>query len=298
MLPFILLLIATMLWGSSFIALKIAFAEYSPMWVIFLRMVVASICFLLMWKGLSRFTYQKGDWKLLLLMSAAEPCLYFVFEAMALQYTSAAQAGMVTAVLPPMAAALAFIFLKERMAIMAQAGFVIAFAGLVWLSWAAEENAHASNPVLGNTLELAAMACSAVYCVCVKKLSTRYSPLVLTSLQAFSGAIFFMPLAFSQDVPPLHAGPALYAIVFLGVCVTLGAYLLYNIAITKMDLSKATIFSNLIPVYTIGFAYWLLDETLTQTQLMACGLILSGVVLGQSKRRKKTVMPAERAFES
>ena len=74
MLPFILLLIATMLWGSSFIALKIAFAEYSPMWVIFLRMVVASICFLLMWKGLSRFTYQKGDWKLLLLMSAAEPC--------------------------------------------------------------------------------------------------------------------------------------------------------------------------------------------------------------------------------
>ena len=40
------LLVAMALWGSSFVALKIAFADYHPMWVIFLRMLVAAICFL------------------------------------------------------------------------------------------------------------------------------------------------------------------------------------------------------------------------------------------------------------
>lgn len=290
MLPPLLLLIATMLWGSSFIALKIAFTDYSPMWVIFLRMAVASVCFLFMYKGLKKFEYRAGDWKLLLLMSLAEPCLYFIFEAMALQHTSAAQAVMVTAVLPPLAAGLAFIFLKERITGVALLGFLTAFIGLVWLSLAAEENEHASNPILGNALEFAAMACSAVYCVCLKKLSERYSPVTLTSLQAFSGTVFFLPLALMQDTPDFTFGPALAAIVFLGVFVTLGAYLLYNIAIARMDLSKATIFSNLIPVYTIIFAYWLLDESLTSSQLAACGLIMSGVVLGQSRRKKLPVI--------
>lgn len=267
------------------------------MWVIFLRMAIASLCFLLMWKGLRNFKYQPGDWRLLVLMSLAEPCLYFIFEAMALQYTSAAQAGMVTAVLPPIAAALAYVFLKERMSGTALLGFVVAFGGLVWLSLAAETNQHASNPLLGNTLELAAMTCSAVYCVCLKKLSSRYSPLVLTALQAFAGSLFFLPLALNQGMPQFQPGKALNAIIFLGVCVTLGAYLLYNIAIARMDLSKATIFSNLTPVYAIGFAYWLLDESLNSNQLMACGLILSGVVLGQSGRRRLTAPEPLQALE-
>ena len=54
---------------------------------------------------------------------------------------------------------------------------------------------------------------------------------------------------------------------------------------------------NLIPVYTIGFAFWLLDESLTSSQLMACGLILSGVVLGQSRRRKAPLNAAQEAVE-
>ncbi len=283
-LPQLILLIATMLWGSSFIALKLAFEQYSPMWVIFIRMAAASICFLLMWKRLFHFRYQTGDWKLLLLMSAAEPCLYFIFEGLALQYTSASQAGMITAILPPMVALLAFIFLAERMTKLAIAGFGVAFMGLLWLSGAAQISEHASNPMLGNSLELGAMVCSAIYCLCLKKLSSRYSPISLTALQAFAGAIFFLPLALFQGIPTFTWDVPMQASLFLGVFVTLGAYLLYNTAIANMNLNQATVFSNLIPVYTLGFAYWLLDETLTLEQLFACGLILVGVIMSQMRK--------------
>ena len=64
-----------------------------------------------------------------------------------------------------------------------------------------------------------------------------------------------------------------------------------------MDLTKPTIFSNFIPVYNIRSAFWLLDEGLTSSQLMACGLILSGVVLGQSRRRKAPLNVAQEAVE-
>ncbi|MBW8190696.1 DMT family transporter [Neiella marina] len=284
LLPVLALVLATLLWGSSFIALKIAFTDYPPMVVIFLRMVAASVCFLLMWPKLRHFQYQAGDWKLLLLMSLAEPCLYFMLEGLALQYTSASQAGMITSLLPPMVALAAFVVLGERLNRIAVSGFGIAFVGVAILSGFAEQSEHASNPLLGNALELAAMACAAVYCLCLKKLSQRYSPISLTALQAFAGTIFFMPMAVYVGIPPLSFDVSMMATLYLGVGVTLGAYLLYNTAIAHIELSRATAFTNLIPIFTLLFAYLILGEKLTLVQLLACGLIFAGVLVSQHRR--------------
>ncbi|MGB1299472.1 MAG: DMT family transporter, partial [Psychrobium sp.] len=110
----LLLVFAMLLWASSFIALKIAFASYSPMLVIWARMLIASICFLVFIKQVMRFEYRAGDWKLLLVLAALEPCLYFVLEAKALQLTSASEAGMVSSLSPLIIAVLAFYMLGEK----------------------------------------------------------------------------------------------------------------------------------------------------------------------------------------
>lgn len=282
------LVFATLLWGSSFIALKIAFTEYQPVVVIFLRMLAASICFLLMWPKLRHFEYQSGDWKLLALMSIAEPCLYFVLEGLALQYTSASQAGMITSLLPPMVALAAFIFLGERLNRIAVSGFAIAFIGVAILSGFADPSEHATNPMLGNALELAAMACAAVYCLCLKKLSQRYSPISLTALQAFAGVVFFLPMVAYVGMPTLTMGAPIMATLYLGVGVTLGAYLLYNTAIAHIELSRATAFTNLIPIFTLMFAYFILGEKLTLVQFLACGLIFAGVLVSQHRPKRNS----------
>jgi len=45
LLPAISLIVAMLLWASSFVALKLAFSTYQPMQVIFGRMFIASLCF-------------------------------------------------------------------------------------------------------------------------------------------------------------------------------------------------------------------------------------------------------------
>ena len=87
------------LWASSFIALKIAFQGYHPMIVIFGRMVVGSICFLVFYRQLRHTVIKREDVKYLLFMAVCEPCIYFIFEAKALELTSASQAGLITAML-------------------------------------------------------------------------------------------------------------------------------------------------------------------------------------------------------
>ena len=65
LLPTVSLLLAMLLWASSFIALKLAFQFYHPMWVIFGRMVVASLVFLF-WIPLFRtIRFRRRDWPIL-----------------------------------------------------------------------------------------------------------------------------------------------------------------------------------------------------------------------------------------
>lgn len=276
------LVLAMALWGSSFIALKFAFSELPPMWVIFGRMALGSLVFLLAWRWRGRLDYRAGDWKYLLGLTACEPCLYFIFEALALQNTSAAQAGMITALLPLLVAMGAYVFLRERITRTTLAGFLLAVVGAVWLSLAGEASSSAPAPLLGNFYEFLAMLCAMGYTLLLKFLSQRYSPFILTAMQAFIGSLFFLPLALAAEPLPSQFNVlGVGSVVYLGLVVTVGAYGLYNYGVSSLPASQASGFTNLIPVFTLIFAALLLGESLSPLQYLAAALVFVGVALSQ-----------------
>jgi drug/metabolite transporter (DMT)-like permease len=276
------LVLAMALWGSSFIALKLAFREVAPHWVIFARMALGSLVFLLAWRWRGQLDYRPGDWKYLLGLAACEPCLYFIFEALALQHTSASQAGMITALLPLLVAVGAFALLHERITRSTLAGFLLAVVGAVWLSLAGESDAHGPQPLLGNFYEFVAMLCATGYTLLLKHLSARYSAFFLTAMQAFIGSLFFLPLAWvTSPLPGSVSVLGVGALLYLGTVATVGAYGLYNFGVSHLPASQATGFINLIPVFTLVFAWSFLGERLSAMQLLAAGLVFVGVALSQ-----------------
>ncbi|MFP5212062.1 MAG: DMT family transporter [Acidobacteriota bacterium] len=285
--PFLSLLLAMMLWASSFVALKIAFRTYDPMFVIFGRMAVASVCFLLFLRAFRGNVYRKGDLKVILFMGFCEPCLYFIFEAKAIQNTTASQAGMVTAMLPLMVAVAARIFLKERITARTISGFGLAIAGTSWLSVCGEPCESAPFPMLGNFLEFMAMVCATGYIVTLKHLSERYSPFFLTAIQAFMGSLFFLPFLFlsSTTIPDSFEPVPSLSILYLGVFITLGAYGLYNFGVSRLPAGQASSFINLIPVFTVIFGWIILDERFTPMQYVASALVLAGVFISQDRKK-------------
>lgn len=279
----IALLTAMVIWGSSFIALKMAVTTISPMVVIFLRMLIGATAFLVVWPWLRHgFVYQKGDWKYLLGMALFEPCLYFIFETQALLYTSAGQAGMITAMLPLMVATAAFFFLKERNSLRQWIGFVVAVIGVIWMTLCSESNEQAPNALLGNTLELLAMISAVGYTLLVKHLTKRYSAFLLTALQHFVGAIFFFPLAMASEWPEELPFIIFGAIFYLGLVVSIGAYGLYNYSLTHLKASTSAGYANLLPVFTLFFSMLILGERLQQMQWFAVGIVFLGVYLSQT----------------
>lgn len=285
----VLLVTAMLTWASSFIALKSAIGPIGPMSVVFGRMVISSLCFVYFIKGFLKLKFTKKDIKYILLMTAFEPCLYFIFEAKALQLTTASQAGMITSMMPLMTAIGAGIILKEVITKRLLIGSFIAVLGAVWLSLGAQSSEHASNPLLGNTLEFFAMVCGTGYAIAIRHLTKRFSALFLTAIQGFVGALFFFPLAIWEyhTISMNITTEALLWVVYLGVVVTIGGYGMFNFALSRIEASRASVFINLIPVFTVVLAYFFLGEILQFNDIVASLIILTGVAISQIPARKK-----------
>ena len=277
------LIFAMFIWASSFIALKAAMEDLGPFTVIFLRMIIASLCFVYFIKSFMKYKFSKKDLKFILLLALFEPCLYFIFESKALQLTSASQAGMITSLMPIITAMAAGYFLKEIISKQLILGSLIAMSGAIWLSLQGATTISSPNPLLGNFLELLAMICGAGYTITARYLSDKYSALFITAIQAFIGAIFFTPLfVYEYFTIPLNITMNSFLwVLYLGVVVTLAGYGLYNYALTKIQASKAAMFVYLIPVFTLILAYFILDEKLSVLEFIACIVILFGVFISE-----------------
>lgn len=286
LLPTFSLILAMLLWASSFVALKLAFLGYHPMQVIFGRMFIATLCFVVFIPSFRKINWRRRDLKYLLIMAVCEPCLYFIFEAKALELTSASQAGMITAMLPLLVAVLAWGILKEQIPRQTLTGFLLAIVGACCLSLAGESSDNAPNPLLGNFCEFLAMVCASGYTIALKHLSDNYPPLFLTAFQAFLGSLFFFPFLLLPGVGfpvNLDTGPLL-AVVYLGTFITFGAYACYNFGVSRIPASQAAGFVNLIPVFSVLLGMIILGDRLNLIQWLACGLVFGGVWVSNSRK--------------
>ncbi len=279
------LLAAAALWGLSYVAMKFALESFHPIVMNFFRMAFAFAPLSLFLPATARRAhYRKGDALLIALMLLCEPCLYEICEALALANTTASQAGMINATLPVFTGVLSYFVLRERLSAGAWLGCLLTIAGAVWLSLAAVSDARSPDPLLGNILMTAGMVVSSCYTILLKKLSARYSPVFLVTLETFAGTLFFLPFLFFSDTGmPLKDASALSwaSAAFLGTGVSCGAFILHGIGVSRLGASRANICMNMIPVFTIVFGMLILGERMLPSQWLASAIVFTGVFLSR-----------------
>jgi drug/metabolite transporter (DMT)-like permease len=287
------LLGAVTFWGTSFAAIKSAMGSFSPMTVIWLRMALATVVFAPVWFFLPKPEYRRGDVKWLALITLLQPCVYYLAEGYAIRYTTSSAAGVISAIVPLLVGVGAWMFLREHLSARSIAAIGISLVGVAMLSLGGQAQASAPNPVLGNALELIAMVSAAGSMIALKHISGRYNPWFLTGLQAAVGAVFFLPGAIAGEPASwAAASPGAWgAVIYLGIVVSLGAFGLYNTAVTRMPANRAALAINLVPAVALLTGWLALGESLGPVQLAACGIIVGAVVLAETG--SKTAIPAE-----
>ncbi|MCB8944894.1 MAG: EamA family transporter, partial [Ardenticatenaceae bacterium] len=197
-LPYILL--TGFFFGSSLIASRFAIGQFSPITFVNLRLLVATVCFLLLY-GLDwrRRPWPRGSrlWKhgvVLGVMSTAVPMLAFV---MALQYLSSGVTSVLNTTGPALTIILAHFFLPdESLTPRKSVGVALAFAGAVLLALRGESGLTAveqANP-LGYILVLIGLVSVSASTVYTRKYARDLSSFDITSSQIFIGTLVLLPV--------------------------------------------------------------------------------------------------------
>jgi drug/metabolite transporter (DMT)-like permease len=274
---------AVIFWGVSFVATKIALESIPTFTLILGRFALAGCVFLVLMvlRGFPRLTLKEHG--RVILIALCEPGLYFTFETIGLQHTTAPMASLIIATIPVTVLILSGLFLGESTKLVGIVGMVTSLGGIAVLIIADPQfNWAVSGHLLGDLLIFGAVLSATFYIIFARSLGKNHSALEFTGLQTIYGALLFVP-AFLWELPVVKWGEistrSVTALVFLTLFATIGAFLCYNHALTRFPATRAAIFINGIPVVTALSARALLGETLTLAQLGGGAMVLVGVFL-------------------
>lgn len=281
--PYIAVSLAVLFWGLSFVATKIALESLTLFTLLSIRFVFAASIFLMLMKMRGFPSFTKKEHLQIFLAALFQPGLYFFCETTGLQYTSASKASLIIATIPILVLVLSIVFLKERLTFPIVGGMALSIIGVALLiagdaqfQWAFE------GSMIGDLLILGAVVSMAIYTVTLKNVTRQRSPLDITGVLMCYGALFFTP-PFLWQLPHIQwqvvQGRSLIALACLGLFATIGAFLSFNYALSKLSASRTAIFLNCIPVVTALAAWGILGERLRPVQFLGGALVLVAVYL-------------------
>ena len=280
--------IAMIVWGLSFIWSTQVYQNLNPTATIFLRLVVATIFFtaILFIFHLNE-RVRREHLGLFALAALFEPFLYFIFEGYGLKNTSPIIGSAIVAMIPLVTPIAASIFLKERLTPMNILGLIVSFSGVIvmLLNKNLEFTASPKGVLFLSITVLVAVG----YSIALIKLTRLYKPLTITWMQNIIGMIYFIPMVIIMErFEPSNfrnVGEYIVPLVCLGVFCSAIAYALWAFAYSKLGASKANVYTNLIPVFTAIFSYFIIHESLTVNKIIGIVLVVVGLVFSQMKRR-------------
>lgn len=286
---YLLTLLAVAFWGISYVWMKVVFIYYGPITTMFLRLSISSalLVFILHLMG-KKEKVQKQDYLSFVVLSFFSPFCYFIGESFGLLHVSPTIAAVIIATIPVLTPLLGYLAFSERLTVLNIAGFFISFAGVSIMILDFEFRFSAS-PV-GVLLLFFAVVSALVNIIFLKKLAMKYSSTTIIKVQNMLGALFFLPLFlifdFREFTMVRPTAELIWALLKLSVFASTLAFMFYTIAVRQIGVARTAVFSNLIPVCTAIFSYFLLRESIDLSKILGIIIVISGLYLSQSKRLK------------
>jgi drug/metabolite transporter (DMT)-like permease len=280
------LLAINVFWGGSFIANAIALKSIGPIEIASLRFfITAPLLFVitLLWKGPGIFKIERKDLLPLIGMAITGVTLQYVIQVTAQSYTSAINASLLINTSTFFILFLGALFLAEKLTPARVMGAFIGFGGVALLVSGGSLNFSLGQ--IGDVMILVCALLWALYTIIGKKLSGKYHPLTVLNYVFILGTIGFLPfyiLTPHADVASIPLA-VVGAILFLAVFCSIIAYLVYNIALDRMDASQVAIFIYFVPLSTIIMAWLVLGESLTIASGIGGLLVLAGMYIAERK---------------
>ena len=130
-----------------------------------------------------------------------------------------------------------------------------------------------------------AVASAVCYAAFIRRLSLKYNPFVIVAWQNLIGSLLFLPFFLLFGLHQLVTTPITMELVksflLLLVFASSLAFPFHTFVISKIGVSRASIFSNLIPVVTAIVSFFILGEIFSVYKITGIFVVVGGVFLSQ-----------------
>lgn len=285
-LPYAGLMAAMLIWSFSYVWVKEAYESFSPIALIFFRLIISSALLWVLGLLLRRISpIRKGTLKYLLLISFFEPFLYFIGESHGLELVSPTTGAVIIATIPLFVTFASVLFFKEKITVVSFLGAIISFCGVICIIFSKE--GALDGQMKGILLMLLAVLSVVFYTLLISKVSSHYTPLSLVTYQNTFGILFFLPFYFLMERNHIAwetvTEVSFINLLLLAVFASSIAYLFFIDGIRHIGINNANYFINLIPVFTAFYAIYKGHDTLSFYLIVGILLTVSGLFVSQLK---------------
>lgn len=298
MLPYLALVGLALIWGVSFLLIKVAIRDMSPTAVLLFRSASGCLTLAVIVLLMGRPLFGEG-WRTRLvsfgIMAVTNAVVPWIAIAWGEEHITSGLASILNSTTTLWTAVLIYwVMPTERPSVVNYAGVLIGFAGVVVLVlpdiWA-----HGlSGSFLGTIAVLVAAFSYAVNALYQRRKMRNVSVFEVSLGQLVASVIFAIPIA-APSIPHIHfAFVSMAAVLALGAGGTGIAYLLYYYVMNQLGAVRAAGVTLLVPVTAVFWGVLLLHESLSLPIIIGMVVILAGIIL-TNLRRSPARQPAVEA---
>jgi drug/metabolite transporter (DMT)-like permease len=280
----------SMIWGASFMFIRVADREFDPFALVFFRVLLGCAVLVpaaLVWSGRSGVRRAREVWWKLAILGLINTAIPFLLFSWAETRITSSLAGELQAAAPIFTAVLAVWFGHERVIGKRLAGVLVGLAGVALL---------VGSPGTGGLLPALAVVLAAFGYASGGMFASAtlgdVDPVVMAAGGCVFAAVVTAPLGLARLPAQLPGWKELGSVVVLGIAGTGIAYMLMFALIRSAGPSRSILVTYLIPAAAVLYGWLLLGESLRLVSLAGLALILAGVFLAA---RGKQPAP-ERAY--
>lgn len=278
---------ASVIWGISFLSIKVAVGQIPPIMLAFLRFVIATgVVYLFVRLSKQPIRIKKEHIPRFVLTGFLGITAYYGFQNNGILRLQASVAALIVASIPIFALLVERITSRKRMGVQKLLAVLLSFGG-VYLTLGMQ--GQVSVDWLGVFCMFGAVISWILFCVFTTPLYDDYEQLVIVFYQTLFGSILFLPMLFFEGGQPiLWNWELVIHLLFLGVVCSGVGYFLYVYSLKELKIAKASLFLNLLPLVTLLTSALFLGERLTWLQLVGAACILISVLFVSIPPKKRT----------
>ncbi len=284
-----------LIWGSSFLWIKIALDEMAPLMLVGWRVLfgLAGLAAVVAWRR-ATFPRDRRLWFWMAVIGITNTLLPFALISWGEQHIDSAVAAILNGTVPLFTMVLAHLFLKDdRMTLPRIAGLVVGFVGVVVLMGRDLDLSQLGGSVLGQVAVLLAAFAYASSAVLARRTLHGIDPLVqalVPVLSATSAAWILAVLLEGVEVPALPI--TWFALAWLGLLGSCVAYLLYFYLLHNVGPTRTSLVTYIFPVVGLVLGVVFLNEALDLGLAIGALLIIAGIAI-VNIRPRRAAQPVE-----